>query len=186
MAHFGKMKSREKFIKCSCHGEGMLLTKFDDEEELYVSFWREGINPVKLTWWMRLKLCYLALFKGNYYEDQLILSKEEAMKLSLWIQNEHDHVTEWVGKWKKMKITIEPSKDQRGETYPYSKVSVEYPHDDVDIETMMGEVVKVVQAWGFDNTNIAEYLDEEFAEQRGLIPVEIDGIKKKKCGTIES
>ena len=69
----------------------------------------------------------------------------------------------------KMKITIEPSKDQRGETYPYSKVSVEYPHDDVDIEIMMGEVVKAVQAWGFDNTNIAEYLDEEFAEQRGLI-----------------
>ena len=68
-----------------------------------------------------------------------------------------------------MKITIEPSKDQRGETYPYSKVSVEYPHDDVDIETMMGEVVKVIQAWGFDNTNIAEYLDEEFAKQRGLI-----------------
>ncbi len=68
-----------------------------------------------------------------------------------------------------MKITIEPSTDQRGETYPYSKVSVEYPHDDVDIETMMGEVVKVIQAWGFDNTNIAEYLDEEFAEQRGLI-----------------
>ena len=68
-----------------------------------------------------------------------------------------------------MKITIEPSKDQRGETYPYSKVSVEYPHDDIDIETMMGEVVKVVQAWGFDNRNIAEYLDEEFARQRGLI-----------------
>ena len=45
MAHFGKMKSREKFIKCSCHSEGMLLTKFDDEEELYVSFWREGLNP---------------------------------------------------------------------------------------------------------------------------------------------
>ena len=68
-----------------------------------------------------------------------------------------------------MKITIEPSKDQRGETYPYSVVSVEYPHDDVDIETMMGEAVKVIQAWGFDNKNIAEYLDEEFAEQRGLI-----------------
>ncbi|MBC8395197.1 MAG: hypothetical protein H8E05_00710 [Bacteroidetes bacterium] len=68
-----------------------------------------------------------------------------------------------------MKITIEPSKDQRGETYPYSVVSVEYPHDDVDIETMMGEVVKAVQAWGFQAENIAEYLDEEFALQRGLI-----------------
>ena len=68
-----------------------------------------------------------------------------------------------------MKITIEPSKDQKGEAYPYSVVSVEYPHDDVDIETMMGEVVKAVQAWGFDAKNIAEYLDEEFAQQRGLI-----------------
>ena len=95
------MANREKFIKCSCHSEGMLLTKFDDEEEIYVSFWREGINPVKLTWWMRLKLCWVALTKGNYYEDQLILSKEEAMKLSLWIQNEHDDVTEWIREMEK-------------------------------------------------------------------------------------
>ena len=79
------MADKEKFIKCSCHGEGMLLTKFDDEEEIYVSFWREGLDPVKLTWRMRLKLCYLALFKGNYYEDQLILSKEAAKELSEWI-----------------------------------------------------------------------------------------------------
>lgn len=101
MARFGKMESRKKFIKCSCHGEGMLLTKFDGEEEIYVSFWRQGINPLKLTWWMRLKLCYLALFKGNYYDDQLVLSKEEAMKLSLWVQDEYDHVTEWVREMEK-------------------------------------------------------------------------------------
>ena len=68
----------------------MLLTKFDDEEEIYVSFWREGLNPVKLTWWMRLKLCWMALTKGNYYEDQLILSKEEARQLCTWIQDEYD------------------------------------------------------------------------------------------------
>ena len=68
----------------------MLLTKFDDEEEIYVSFWREGINPVKLTWWMRLKLCWMALTKGNYYEDQLILNKEEARQLCTWIQDEYD------------------------------------------------------------------------------------------------
>ena len=79
----------------------MLLTKFDGEEEIYVSFWREGINPVKLTWWMRLKLCWMALTKGNYYDDQLILSKEKAMELSLWIQTEHDDVTEWVREMEK-------------------------------------------------------------------------------------
>ena len=89
MARFGKMKSQEKFIKCSCHSEGVLLTKFDAEEEIYVSFWKEGINPVKLTWWMRLKLCWMALTKGNYYEDQLVLNKESAKELAEWIR-EHN------------------------------------------------------------------------------------------------
>ena len=84
------MADQEKFIKCTCHGEGMLVTKFDDGEEVCISFWQEGINPVKLTWRMRLKLCYLALFKGNYYDDQLVLSKEEARQLCTWIQDEYD------------------------------------------------------------------------------------------------
>ena len=80
-----KMADQEKFIKCSCHSEGMLLTKFDGEEEIYVSFWREGINPVKLTWWMRLKLCWMALTKGNYYDDQIILNRQKSVELACWI-----------------------------------------------------------------------------------------------------
>ena len=63
----------------------MLLTKFDDEEEIYISYWREGINPVKLTWWMRLKLCWMALTKGNYYGDQLILNKQKVGELGSWL-----------------------------------------------------------------------------------------------------
>ena len=90
------MADREKFIKCDCWGEGILVTKYDDEEEMYFSYWREGINPIKLSWWMRLKLCYLALFKGNYYDDQVILNNEKAMELALWIQEEHDDITAWV------------------------------------------------------------------------------------------
>jgi hypothetical protein len=79
------MADREKFIKCDCWGEGMLITKFDDEEELYFSYWRQGIDPIKLSWWMRLKLCWMALAKGNYYEDQVILNKEKATELAVWI-----------------------------------------------------------------------------------------------------
>ena len=79
------MADKEKFIKCDCHSEGMLITKFDDEEELYFSYWREGINPIKLSWWMRLRLCWMALTKGNYYEDQVILNKEKAIELASWI-----------------------------------------------------------------------------------------------------
>ena len=68
----------------------MLITKFDGEEELYFSFWREGLDPVKLTWWMRLKVCYLALFKGNYYEDQIILNKEKSKELADWINKNNN------------------------------------------------------------------------------------------------
>jgi hypothetical protein len=79
------MADKEKFIKCDCHSEGMLITKFDDEEELYFSYWREGINPIKLSWWIRLKLCWMVLTKGNVYDDQVILNKEKAIELASWI-----------------------------------------------------------------------------------------------------
>jgi hypothetical protein len=79
------MADKEKFIKCDCHSEGMLVTKFDDEEELYFSYWREGINPIKLSWWIRLKLCWMVLTKGNVYDDQVILNKEKAIELASWI-----------------------------------------------------------------------------------------------------
>ena len=95
------MADREKFIQCDCWGEGLLITKFDDEEEMYLSYWCQGINPVKLSWKMRLKLCWMALTKGNVYDDQVVLSKEKAMELALWIQNEHDHITEWVREMEK-------------------------------------------------------------------------------------
>jgi hypothetical protein len=82
------MADKQKFIQCDCYGEGLLITKFDGEEELYFSYWRQGIDPIKLSWWMRLKLCWMALTKGNYYEDQVILSKEKAMELASWIREE--------------------------------------------------------------------------------------------------
>ena len=86
------MADKQKFIQCDCYGEGLLITKFDDEGELYFSYWRQGIDPIKLSWRMRLKLCYLALFKGNYYEDQIILNKEKSKELADWI-NENNNQT---------------------------------------------------------------------------------------------
>ena len=49
---------------------------------------------------MRLKVMWMALTKGNYYDDQLILSKEKAMELSCG-SDEYDHVTEWVREMEK-------------------------------------------------------------------------------------
>jgi hypothetical protein len=77
---------KKKFIRCSCWGEGVLISKYDDESEFYLSYWREGINPMKLTFWMRLKVCGMALFKGNYFGDQVVLAPEDAKKLAEWIK----------------------------------------------------------------------------------------------------
>ena len=82
------MADKQKFIQCDCWGEGMLITKFDGEEELYFSYWRQGIDPIKLSWWMRLKLCWMVLTKGNYYEDQVVLNKEKSIELADWIYGE--------------------------------------------------------------------------------------------------
>jgi hypothetical protein len=38
----------------------------------------------------------MVLIKGNYFEDEVILNKEKAIELALWIQEEHDDVTTWV------------------------------------------------------------------------------------------
>ena len=67
-----------------------------------------------------------------------------------------------------MKITIEPTENQAGRSCPYSTISIAHPHDSVSVEVMMTEVVRCVQAWGFQNTNIAEFLDEDFARNLGL------------------
>ena len=69
-----------------------------------------------------------------------------------------------------MKITIEPTEDQSGESVDtmHSTVSVSIASDDLDITDMMGQVVKALQAWGFHNESIAKELDEELAWQLGL------------------
>lgn len=71
-----------------------------------------------------------------------------------------------------MKITIEPTEDQssiKSADCLYTKVSVEIPSDQLSISDAMEQAIKALQAWGFHNENIAEYLDEEFAYQLGLI-----------------
>ena len=75
-----------------------------------------------------------------------------------------------------MKITIEPTEDQSGESADimHSTVSVSIANDDLDITEIMGQVVKALQAWGFHNESIAKELDEELAWQLGLTRLDKD------------
>ena len=62
-----------------------------------------------------------------------------------------------------MKITLSPSKDQQFETHAYNTVSLESPHDTIVVEDAMRLVTSALVAWGYAPESVAEYLDEEFA-----------------------
>lgn len=80
------VEEKKKFLECSCYSEGMLISKFDDEDQFYFSFWTRGINPTKLTFWSRVKLCCKVLFTGQCYGDEVILSQGSSNELIKFIK----------------------------------------------------------------------------------------------------
>ncbi len=59
-----------------------------------------------------------------------------------------------------MKVIIEPTSDQTKEQYPYDKVSIESPHDDLHIDDAMDLVHRALIAWGFRQETIDDYYKE--------------------------
>jgi len=57
-----------------------------------------------------------------------------------------------------MKITIEPSADQMGEEYPYPKVTLEVPRDDVMIEEAADMMRQALLGWGFSEALVDEVI----------------------------
>lgn len=66
-----------------------------------------------------------------------------------------------------MRITIEPTKDINNELHLHSAISIQHPC--ADIVTAMDLMVTAMQAWGFADESIAEFLETDFATDRGLI-----------------
>lgn len=60
-----------------------------------------------------------------------------------------------------MKVTIEPTQDQTGETHPFPKVAIDSPHDDLDIEEAMSLVERALVAWGFHPDTVQDYYKED-------------------------
>ena len=81
-------ETREKFFKCSCSSEGVLVTRFKDEPEFYFSYWRQGFNPVKLDWRTRLKMLWMILFEGRCFKDEVIFNQKTSRNLADWINKE--------------------------------------------------------------------------------------------------
>ena len=81
------MTDQEEFFRGERGNEGMLVTRLDDSDELYFGYWRCGSALNKPSLWTRLKMCYRALFKGNYYNDEIALHEKETLRLANWIND---------------------------------------------------------------------------------------------------
>ena len=62
-----------------------------------------------------------------------------------------------------MKITIEPTQDQSGlsTAATHCRVTVEHPHDDLNIVEAADLVRAALIAWGFSERTVDELLGEE-------------------------
>ena len=74
-------KDESIFIKCSCGSEGIGIDYDADDELYYFSVWSEGLSSKTLTIKERIRYCWRVITKGKAFNDQLILTKQEVIKL---------------------------------------------------------------------------------------------------------
>lgn len=79
---------KEKFFSCECYSEGLLLSKYDDEDSIIFAVLSLSYNKNHLNLWERIKYCYHVLKNGKIYKDQLILDNDKAKEIAEWLIEE--------------------------------------------------------------------------------------------------
>lgn len=79
------MDIKIKFISCSCHAHALNLV-YDDEDNLYyLSIWKP-CDSGKLYWSDRIKHAFRAIFKGEPFSEEVILTGKEANELIAFLK----------------------------------------------------------------------------------------------------
>jgi len=79
---------REKFIRCYCLGEGVLISEDLEENEIYLSIYELGMYRNSTTsLWKRLKYAWCHIRTGKIYKDCIILSHEKANEMADFIKD---------------------------------------------------------------------------------------------------
>jgi len=78
-------EDKSTFLICDCHSHALFLEKFNDEEEIYISFFERGMNGRILTWKERLKWCWQIIRYGQPWTDSVILGLENQKKLKKFL-----------------------------------------------------------------------------------------------------
>ena len=76
-----KEETDSEFLICDCHSHGLLVEKFDDEEEVCLSLFERGLDGRILSWSSRLRWCWQILRYGKPWSDFVILNTENQKRL---------------------------------------------------------------------------------------------------------
>lgn len=74
---------KEFFLKCDCEEDGLAFVKFDNDPELWVSYFRRG--HIKESLWEKLKLCYRIIFNQEVNLWDIIISDEKLQELKKFL-----------------------------------------------------------------------------------------------------
>lgn len=72
----------QKFIMCACQSESILLEKYCNEQEIYLSLFGRGLNVQRYTFKDKLRHIWQILTKGSPYTDEIVLSSQKAKELA--------------------------------------------------------------------------------------------------------
>ena len=76
------------FLICDCFSHGLLVEKFEGEEEVSLSLFERGLNGRILSWSSRLRWCWQILRYGKPWSDFIILNTENQKRLKDFLVNE--------------------------------------------------------------------------------------------------
>ena len=75
----------EKFFICQCNTEGVLVSKFSDEEEVYMAMYAHNSYSTKSTLKDKLKFILRYIKTGKLYADEIVMSKQTANELGNYL-----------------------------------------------------------------------------------------------------
>lgn len=81
-----KEEKDSAFLICDCFNHGLLVEKFDGEEEVYLSLFERGLDGRILSFALRLKWCWQILRHGKPWSDFIILNIENQKRLKEFLK----------------------------------------------------------------------------------------------------
>ncbi len=80
-----KPQQDQQMFFCECHSEGMLASKFPEDDLVYFSFWKQGVNPIKWDFRTRIAHCWRVITTGKAFVDEVVLSTHNTRKLCVFL-----------------------------------------------------------------------------------------------------